>query len=109
MTAPLATGWWLDERPPAACVVVGQARARAHGLITSAKADGYAATLVLAADAFVIRAADGLDVVAGYPWFGSYLGGSSKTSSPSRSRSGLRGEREVDAALPVSRRRWTLL
>jgi hypothetical protein len=89
MTAAPASGWWLDERPPAACVVVGQARARAHGLITSAKADGYAATLVLAADAFVIRAADGLDVVAGYPWFGSYLGGSSKTSSPSRSGSAL--------------------
>jgi hypothetical protein len=33
--------------------------------------------------------------------------GSSKTSSPSRSRSALRGEREEDAALPVSWRRWT--
>jgi hypothetical protein len=27
--------------------------------------------------------------------------------SPSRSRSALRGEREEDAALPVSWRRWT--
>jgi len=33
--------------------------------------------------------------------------GSSKTSSPSRSRSALRGEPEEDAALPVSWRRWT--
>jgi hypothetical protein len=33
--------------------------------------------------------------------------GSSKTSFPSRSRSALRGEREEDAALPVSWRRWT--
>jgi len=63
-----------DQRPPAASAVIATARERAHGLITKAKADGYGAGLVLAADQFVVRAADGPDVVAGYPWFGSYLG-----------------------------------
>ena len=64
----------LGTRPPSASSVVSQARERADSLITSAKAEGYTATLVLAADAFVVRTADGPDVVAGYPWFGSYLG-----------------------------------
>ncbi len=64
----------LDERPPAASAVVAAARERAHALVTTAKADGPAATLVLAADAFVVRDAEGPDVVAGYPWFGGYLG-----------------------------------
>jgi predicted glycogen debranching enzyme len=63
----------LDERPPAASAVVAAARERARGLVTVAKAEGLTATLVLAADAFVVRDADGPDVLAGYPWFGSYL------------------------------------
>ena len=63
-----------QQRPPAASVVIAAARERAHALITAAKADGYAATLVLAADRFIVRAADGPDVVAGYPWSGSHLG-----------------------------------
>jgi predicted glycogen debranching enzyme len=64
----------LHERPPAASAVVAAARQRAHDLVTTAKADDTAATLVLAADAFVVRDADGPDVVAGYPWFGGHLG-----------------------------------
>jgi predicted glycogen debranching enzyme len=64
----------FDTRPPAASAVVAAAHERAHALVTAAKADGYAGTLVLAADQFVVRGADGPDVVAGYPWFGAYLG-----------------------------------
>ncbi len=69
-----AWGGDLTVRPPAAAAVVAAARTRAQELIATAKAEGPAATLVLAADAFVVRGADGPDVVAGYPWFGSYLG-----------------------------------
>ena len=64
----------LGTRPPPATAVVTAARARARELVAAAKAEGTAETLVLAADAFVVRTADGPDVVAGYPWFGSYLG-----------------------------------
>ncbi len=65
----------LGTRPPPAGTVVAAARERAHRLLTAAKpVDEYAATLTLAADAFIIDTADGTDVVAGYPWFGSYLG-----------------------------------
>jgi predicted glycogen debranching enzyme len=64
----------LDERPPAASAVIAAARERVHALVTTAKAEGYAATLALAADTFIVRDADGPDVVAGYPWFGGYLG-----------------------------------
>jgi len=64
----------LDDRPPAAHAVIAAARERAHALVAAAKADGQAATLVLAADRFVVHDAEGPDVVAGYPWFGSYLG-----------------------------------
>jgi predicted glycogen debranching enzyme len=64
----------LAQRPPAASAVVTEARARSRSLVTTAKAQGYAETLVLAADAFVVNTPTGPDVVAGYPWFGSYLG-----------------------------------
>jgi predicted glycogen debranching enzyme len=65
----------LDTRPPPAAVVVAAARERAHRLVTAAKPlDDHAATLTLAADAFIVDTADGTDVVAGYPWFGSHLG-----------------------------------
>ncbi len=65
----------VATRPAPASAVLAAARERAHGLLATAKpVDDQAATLVLAADAFVVRGADGPDVVAGYPWFGSYLG-----------------------------------
>ncbi|MBL7254431.1 glycogen debranching enzyme N-terminal domain-containing protein [Paractinoplanes lichenicola] len=60
----------LAEVPPPASSVVRAARARARELVAAAKADGPAETLVLAADAFIVRAADGPDVVAGYPGSG---------------------------------------
>ncbi|MEV0898641.1 amylo-alpha-1,6-glucosidase [Actinoplanes sp. NPDC049802] len=64
----------LGETPPPPSVVVAAERERAHRLITLSKAEGYAETLVLAADRFVIRAADGPDVVAGYPGQGRWAG-----------------------------------
>ncbi|MFI1994271.1 glycogen debranching enzyme N-terminal domain-containing protein [Actinoplanes sp. NPDC020271] len=60
----------LAERPPAPPVILAAARERAHRLVTAAKAEGYAATLALAADTFVIRAADGSALADGYPWTG---------------------------------------
>ncbi|WP_250006950.1 amylo-alpha-1,6-glucosidase [Actinoplanes sp. M2I2] len=64
----------LTERPVPATSVITAARARSRELVAAAKAEGSVETLVLAADAFVVHGADGPDVVAGYPWFGSYLG-----------------------------------
>jgi predicted glycogen debranching enzyme len=64
----------LADRPPAAATVLAAARERAYALVTAAKAEGYAGQLVLAADTFVVRDAEGPDVVAGYPWSGGYLG-----------------------------------
>ncbi len=65
----------LRKRPAPPSVVLARARERAHALITSAKpVDEHTAGLVLAADQFVVSSPDGPDVVAGYPWFGSYLG-----------------------------------
>ncbi|WP_436527638.1 glycogen debranching enzyme N-terminal domain-containing protein [Actinoplanes sp. HUAS TT8] len=69
----LAVSAWagnLAERPPAPPVVLAAARERAHRLVTTAKAEGYAATLALAADTFVIQAADGPALADGYPWSG---------------------------------------
>ena len=63
----------LAAEPPAPSVVIAAERERAHRLITLAKAEGYAATLALAADRFIVRAADGPDVVSGYPGNGRYL------------------------------------
>ncbi|WP_305786858.1 amylo-alpha-1,6-glucosidase [Symbioplanes lichenis] len=61
----------LARRPPAAPpAVIAAAHDRARSLITTAQGD----PLALAADQFLVAAADGPDVVAGYPWFGSYLG-----------------------------------
>jgi len=62
----------LDRRPPAASAVIAGARERNRRLVGGAA--GAEATLVLAADAFVVRGADGPDVMAGYPWHGSRLG-----------------------------------
>lgn len=60
----------LAERPPAPRVVLAAARERAHRLVTAAKAEGYAANLALAADSFLIQAADGPVLADGYPWSG---------------------------------------
>jgi glycogen debranching enzyme len=57
----------LHERPPAATAVLAATRERACALVSAAKAEGSGGPLVLAADAFVVRGADGPDVVAGYP------------------------------------------
>jgi len=57
-----------DPAPPDA--IVAAARDRASALIAAAAPrDGVEAQLALAADAFVVV---GPDVVAGYPWFGSW-------------------------------------
>ncbi|MEU4558052.1 glycogen debranching enzyme N-terminal domain-containing protein [Actinoplanes sp. NPDC023936] len=63
----------LSDQPPPPPVVIAAERERAHRLVTAAKAEGYGETLALAADRFVIRAPDGPDVIAGYPWHGSRL------------------------------------
>ncbi|MER7457397.1 amylo-alpha-1,6-glucosidase [Micromonospora sp. NPDC126480] len=59
--------------PPPGPAVVAAARARNRAVVASAQpADPVEATLVLAADAFVIGTDRGPDVVAGYPWFGAW-------------------------------------
>ncbi|GAB2616565.1 glycogen debranching protein [Paractinoplanes abujensis] len=69
------SAWGGDpaDPPPAASSVIRAARDRARELIVTAKADGPAETLVLAADAFIVRAADRPDVVTGYPGAGPRL------------------------------------
>ncbi|MEV4508345.1 amylo-alpha-1,6-glucosidase [Dactylosporangium sp. NPDC049525] len=67
-----------DPTPPAAQTVVADARRRARKLLrtaaTAGARDAVDKALALAADAFIITAPDGTPaVVAGYPWFGSYL------------------------------------
>nr|WP_238454279.1 amylo-alpha-1,6-glucosidase [Micromonospora sp. ATA51] len=63
----------LTDHPPAATALVEAARRRNREVVAAAKpADPAAATLALAADAFVVRTAAGPDVVAGYPWFGAW-------------------------------------
>ncbi|OLE26612.1 MAG: amylo-alpha-1,6-glucosidase [Actinobacteria bacterium 13_1_20CM_3_71_11] len=62
------TAWAGAEPPPPATVIVAAARARAAEL-TAGAADGTEAQLRLAADAFIVQ---GPDVVAGYPWFGTW-------------------------------------
>jgi predicted glycogen debranching enzyme len=60
----------LDAEPPPAQRVVDAARGRAGSLIAAARAqDETEALLTLAADTFVV---EGPDVVAGYPWFGTW-------------------------------------
>ncbi|GIH12869.1 amylo-alpha-1,6-glucosidase [Rugosimonospora africana] len=63
-----ACGDATASAPEPATAIVAGARARAARLVAGA-ADPVDARLRLAADAFVI---DGPDVVAGYPWFGSW-------------------------------------
>ncbi|MEU8660962.1 amylo-alpha-1,6-glucosidase [Actinoplanes philippinensis] len=62
----------LGETPPPPPAIIAAERERAHRLVTLAKAEGYAETLVLAADRFIVRAPDGPDVVAGYPGQGCW-------------------------------------
>ncbi|ASW55832.1 amylo-alpha-1,6-glucosidase [Plantactinospora sp. KBS50] len=63
----------LATAPPPAVEVVAAARRRNRAVVAAARpADNVAATLALAADAFVVRTAAGPDVVAGYPWFGAW-------------------------------------
>lgn len=67
---------WADDpaaEPPPGPDVVAAARARNRAVVAAARpADPVEATLVLAADAFVVRNRRGPDVVAGYPWFGAW-------------------------------------
>ncbi|MFE9205462.1 amylo-alpha-1,6-glucosidase [Micromonospora sp. NPDC007230] len=63
----------LAEEPPPATALVEAARQRNRTVVAAAKpADPVAATLALAADAFVVSTGTGPDVVAGYPWFGAW-------------------------------------
>ena len=63
----------LADRPAPAADVVTAARRRNRAVVAGTRPDDPAtATLVLAADAFVVRTAAGPDVVAGYPWFGAW-------------------------------------
>jgi predicted glycogen debranching enzyme len=61
----------LATPPPPAREVVEAARRRARAL-TVGTGDDVTAALRLAADAFIVNSAAGVDVVAGYPWFGSW-------------------------------------
>ncbi|OKI60682.1 amylo-alpha-1,6-glucosidase [Micromonospora sp. CB01531] len=67
---------WADdlaEEPPPATTLVEAARRRNRAVVATAKPDDpVAATLALAADAFVVSTSTGPDVVAGYPWFGAW-------------------------------------
>ncbi len=65
----------LATLPRPAAKIVKAARKRARSVVaTAGAADELGATLALAADAFVVRAAGSSapDVVAGYPWFGAW-------------------------------------
>jgi predicted glycogen debranching enzyme len=65
----------LTQRPRPASKIVKAARQRARAVVERARpGDRLAASLALAADAFVVRPAGSTtpDVVAGYPWFGAW-------------------------------------
>jgi predicted glycogen debranching enzyme len=63
----------LDAAPGPATEVVAAARRRARQVVAAARpADAVDATLAYAADAFVIDTRSGPDVLAGYPWFGTW-------------------------------------
>lgn len=64
------SAWALDSPSPPARAVIADSHARARELIVRARAQSPVEEhLTLAADTFVIA---GPDVVAGYPWFGSW-------------------------------------
>jgi predicted glycogen debranching enzyme len=65
----------LDVTPKPPTALIAAARARAHAITASvgnAPDRDVSAAALLAADRFVIRGANGPDVVAGYPWFGAW-------------------------------------
>jgi predicted glycogen debranching enzyme len=64
-------GATLATSPPAPREVVAAARQRALAL-TAGDQDSTAGALNLAADAFIVGTGTGVDVVAGYPWFGAW-------------------------------------
>jgi len=67
------SAWAGDLRrlPAPATELVAAARKRVRGVLAAAKpADTVDAALALAADAFIVK---GPDVVAGYPWHGSWM------------------------------------
>jgi len=60
----------IDDAPPPAVTAVDSTRRRARSLVAASGVESeVAAQLVLAADQHVVA---GPDVVAGYPWFGSW-------------------------------------
>ncbi|MFD0634520.1 amylo-alpha-1,6-glucosidase [Catenulispora yoronensis] len=63
----------LADAPPPASAIIAAARERARA-IEAKGADPVAARLLVAADAFVVGTGEGAtpDVIAGYPWFGSW-------------------------------------
>src|SRR5690606_11435603 len=66
---------WAGDlgRPEPTAEGVVEAARRRHRELTAGVADPVVATLTLAADAFVVTRPDGAyDVVAGYPWFGTW-------------------------------------
>jgi predicted glycogen debranching enzyme len=63
----------LAERPAPPGELVAAAAARSRAVVARARpADTTAARWALAADAFVVAGTAGPDVVAGYPWFGTW-------------------------------------
>ncbi len=63
----------LGVEPPPASAVVAAARQRSQRAVALGRArDETDATLLLAADSFVVTTPSGPDVVAGYPWFGAW-------------------------------------
>lgn len=63
----------LDDPPPPAATAVAAERDRIR-VLTNRSTEATSARLAIAADAFVVRNADtgAPDVIAGYPWFGSW-------------------------------------
>jgi predicted glycogen debranching enzyme len=66
---PLVVGAWADDLAADAPRDVVEAARRRARLLTAGASDEADATLLRAADQFVVA---GPDVVAGYPWFGSW-------------------------------------
>jgi predicted glycogen debranching enzyme len=61
----------LRRQPPPATEVVAAARKRVRTVLSAAKpTDQVDASLAVAADAFIVK---GPDVVAGYPWLGTWM------------------------------------
>ncbi|MEV6924899.1 amylo-alpha-1,6-glucosidase [Dactylosporangium sp. NPDC051485] len=74
LTVTACSGEDRDEPLPAGPAVVEEARRRARKLVRQAGARAAAdKLLVLAADQFIVEDGGVPAVVAGYPWFGSYL------------------------------------